>query len=72
MAVSGNDVYCRLSKAEFEGLSRKPVGTIADGATVSLLWLQQLVTASQGDKALLQTTKTKAEELAATIGQLLV
>ena len=70
-AVSGNDVYIKMSTGEFEGLARKQVGDIADGAQVSLLWLKTLIQTSSGDASLLQTVQDKCDTLSESIGELL-
>lgn len=62
LARSGNDVFCKLGKVEFEGLSRQSIDAVSDGSTVSLAWLQQLVTAAGSNPALLNELRTKCNE----------
>ncbi len=68
---SSDEVYVRMSKAEFEGLSRNDLAQTADGATVSLVWLANLVNAAGSSSGLIQDGIDKATALAAALGALL-
>lgn len=72
LSVSSSDeVFVRMSKQEFEGLSRADLSQTADGATVNLSWLSNLVNAAGSSSGLIQDAITKAEALAIALGVLL-
>lgn len=65
---SSNEVFVKMSKVEFEGLSRKDLAQTADGATVSLGWLAKIVNAGSG---LLEAAKNAADTLSSALEDIL-
>lgn len=69
LASGTGKVYCELSDQEFLGLARST--DVPDGSNVSLAWLVSLKRIADNNKQKLRAIASEANDLSASIGDLL-